>query len=197
MLNGRKYLGANSHTHKALLNYYNWHCMKLVKPARRYKMKLADDWCAMFVSVLAHEAGQDATDFPYEVSVFYMCEIARERGQFTDGASNVRVGDLLIYDWTGRGTFNHVGVVESVGADYLEVLEGNYSNSVGIRTVKRDSKSIRGIIALGSGVLMCENTRLEALVVRVLKGELGNGQDRRDTLGDDYEAVQSLINKML
>lgn len=197
MIRGKKYLGVDYNGHKGLVNYYNWHCSPLVKPNRRYKMKLADNWCAMFISVLAHEAGLTKDEFPYEVSVFYMCEIARERGQYSDGVKGVRVGDLVVYDWSGRGTYDHVGVVLSVGSGSLEVLEGNYSGTVGVRTVKRTSKAIRGFIALNSGVVEDEENRISGLVVRVMRGEFGNGHDRRVGLGVDYDAVQIQINKLL
>ena len=197
MIKGKKYLGAGLDARKQLINYYNWHCSPLVKPSRRYKMKLGDNWCAMFVSVLAHEAGLGVDEFPYEVSVFYMCEIARGRGQYNEQFSEVRNGDLIIYDFTGRGTYDHVGVVVGVSSGFLEVLEGNYSGTVGVRTVKRTSKAIRGFIALGSGSIMDESKRLETLTAKVLRGELGNGSDRKEALGDDYVKVQERINILM
>lgn len=198
MLNGKKYLGVDSNGHKGLVNYYNWHCSPLVSQSRRYKMKLVDDWCAMFVSVLAHEAGYLKEDFPYEVSVYYMTEIARSRGQYSHGSvGTIRKGDLIVYDWTGRGTFDHVGVVVSAGAEFLEVIEGNYNKTVGIRTIRKSSKSIRGFITLGSGGISVESMRLGALVVQVMKGQLGNGQDRQEALGSDYGEVQAMVNRMI
>lgn len=194
---GSKYLGADSNTHKGLVNYYNWHCSPLVKPSRRYKMKLVDNWCAMFVSVLAHEIGLTKDEFPYEVSVFYMCELARERGQYSDGLEGVRRGDLVVYDWTGRGTYDHVGVVSFVGSGYIEVLEGNYGGSVGVRTVKRTSKAIRGVISLGSGSVQCETKRIESLAVKVLRGDYGNGLARKNKLGADFDAVQKVVNSLM
>lgn len=191
---GMKYLGANLNVRKGLINYYNWHCVPLVKPSRRYNMRLTDNWCAMFVSVLAHEKGLTKDEFPYEVSVFYMCEIARERGQYSDGVNGVKEGDLIIYDWTGRGTYDHVGVVLSVGSGSLEVLEGNYGGTVGVRTVNRTSKAVRGFIALNSGTVQDEAERISDLVVRVMRGEYGNGEKRRELLGVDYDAVQAKIN---
>lgn len=194
---GKGFLGVGLDGRKQLVNYYNWHCAPLVKPTRRYTMKMVDEWCAMFLSVIAHKSGLDKSEFPYEVSVFYMCEIARERGQYSDTVNAVRIGDLIVYDWTGRGTYNHVGVVLSVGSGSLEVLEGNYEGTVGVRTVKRTSKAIKGVIALNSGAVEDEETRILGLVVQTMRGTFGNGHDRRVNLGVDYDVVQKKINDLL
>lgn len=38
---------------------------------------------------------------------------------------------------------------------------------------------------------------LTTLQRRVINGEFGNGQERRDRLGSDYDAVQARVNEML
>lgn len=41
------------------------------------------------------------------------------------------------------------------------------------------------------------NKDIENLANEVIKGNFGNGQDRKDLLGDDYQQVQDLVNDKL
>lgn len=41
------FLGATPSQKHALIDYYNENCISLVKPARKYKMKYNDEWCAI------------------------------------------------------------------------------------------------------------------------------------------------------
>lgn len=38
---------------------------------------------------------------------------------------------------------------------------------------------------------------IDDLARRVIRGEFGNGQERRDRLGANYDAVQARVNQML
>ncbi len=194
---GMGYLGAGADVHRQLVDYYNWYCVPLVDPVRRYDMKLTDNWCAMFLSVLAHKAGLSSDEFPYEVSVYYQVEAAKDRGQYSKNIDSIRAGDLVVYDWTGRGTFNHVGIVSNVSSSSLEVLEGNYNRTVGVRTVRRTSKAINGFIALNSGVMPTDKARIESLVMATMRGEFGNGVERMASLGSDFGEVQRIINTLI
>ena len=42
-----------------------------------------------------------------------------------------------------------------------------------------------------------ERNRIEDLARRTLRGEFGNGQARRNNLGNDYAAVQNRVNEIL
>lgn len=42
-----------------------------------------------------------------------------------------------------------------------------------------------------------ENVNIDDLARRVIRGELGNGQERREKLGSNYDEVQKRVNKML
>lgn len=129
-----------------LINYYNNNCFELVKPERRYKMKVGDNWCAMFTSVIAHIA--NLSDFPYEVSVYEQVKIAESRGIFSRSIKNISVNDLIIYDWSSNGFPNHVGIVSEIKDGFLTVVEGNKGGSVNKRVVRNDSSSIYGMISL-------------------------------------------------
>ena len=74
-----KFLGANAAVKQQLFDYYNNNCYPFVSPKRRYKMKKGDNWCAMFATVIANRCGLNADKFPYEVSVFYQVQRAKDR----------------------------------------------------------------------------------------------------------------------
>lgn len=193
---GKKYIGIKDHSE--LVDYYNANCISLVKPNRRYKMKYSDDWCAMFVSVLAHKSGLSRKDFPYEVSVYYQWQRANEMNITAHDPQLLRVGDLVVYSWTNRTTrFNHVGMIADIENDSLHVLEGNYKKTVGIRKISKSSISIHGFILISRPLHdVTHNDRINTLVNKTIRGDFGNGAERRVALGDDYEEVQGIINNM-
>jgi hypothetical protein len=191
------FLGATPSQKHALIDYYNENCISLVKPSRKYKMKYNDEWCAMFTSVVAHMAGDSRHAFPYEVSVYQQCLLAKDRGQYLKGAGEAAIGDLIVYDWLGNGGYDHVGFVANVSPNTIKALEGNKGDTVAYRNVNRHSRVIKAIIRLGNDQATTTDKRLETLAKRVLKGELGNGDARRVALGDDYMAVQRIVNKLL
>lgn len=191
------FLGATPSQKHALIDYYNENCISLVKPSRKYKMKYSDEWCAMFTSVVAHLAGDSRHAFPYEVSVYQQCLIAKERGQYLKGAGEAAIGDLIVYDWLGNGGYDHVGFVANVSPDTIKALEGNKGDTVAYRNVNRHSRVIKAIIRLGNDQTTTTDKRLESLAKRVLKGELGDGDARRVALGADYMAVQAVVNRLL
>lgn len=136
----REYTGIGKDGIARVMGYYNSHISGLVSPERRYQIKLNDEWCMCFVSVVAHKAG--FMSFPFEVSTYYALKAIRENGgAFTD-SSKVQAGDLIFFDWTGNGQPNHVGFVVSNDKDYIATIEGNKGGTVGSRIVSHDSKSI-------------------------------------------------------
>lgn len=184
-----------------LISYYNANCFPLVDRNRRYMMRSNDDWCMMFCSVIAHKAGYVKDNFPYEVSVYYATQKAREQGLYTADPLSLRLGDMVIYDWGYRGGYNHVGFITEIIGDYLKVIEGNYSNTVKIRTVKRSSKALQGFILLDrlnpETEIKGDSVDYDKLVTEVLKGNYGNGPERVKKLGKHYSEVQKRINELL
>lgn len=197
-----KFLGANKATKQQLFDYYNNNCYPFVLPKRRYKMKPGDNWCAMFATVIANRCGLNADKFPYEVSVFFQVQRARELGTFYTDLSQVQPHDLIIYDWDSNGVLDHVGIVVSKDSEYIRVIEGNKSDTVGYRTVKLSSAAVVGFIKTGykgsqteaTMPVLGERERIGLLAKEVIEGRHGNGSDRERSLGADYQAVQSWIN---
>ena len=192
------YLGIGYNGKLELMKYYNEFCYPQIDPKRKYRIQPNDDWCAMFTSAIAHKAGLNASNFPFEVSVWWQCEIAKQRGLYHTDVNKARPNDLIIYDWKKGNRYNHVGFVVSVGNGMLRAIEGNKSNTVAYRNIKTNSALIRGFISTNYNdvdlPVMDYDLRIAMLAIAVLKGKLGNGNERRAKLGADYDAVQKLIN---
>ena len=189
----RQYLGINEFQKKQLMDYYNSKVYPLIDNDRKYKIQPNDNWCAMFCSVIAHKIGRTKDNFPFEVSVFYMTRNAKRMGIFTTDLNKAQVNDLVVYDWKADGTLNHVGILQEIGTDYIKVLEGNYSNTVKVRTVKMPSSEVYGYIKLNIG----NDADIEQLARDVIKGLYGNGDDRRKALGQYYDRVQERVKQIL
>lgn len=188
-----KYMGLNTQGKLALMDYYNSKIYPLIDNDRKYKIKPNDNWCAMFCSVIAHKIGLTKEQFPFEVSVYYMTRNAKRMGMFTTDLKKTQVNDLVIYDWKADGTLNHVGILQEIGTDYIKVLEGNYSNTVKVRTVKMPNREVYGYIKLNIG----NDVDIEQLARNVINGAYGYGEDRKKALGVNYEAVQKRVNEIL
>ena len=189
----RQYLGINEFQKKQLMDYYNNAVYPLIDKDRKYKIKPSDNWCAMFCSVIAHKIGRTKDNFPFEVSVYYMTRNAKRMGIFTTDLNKAQVNDLVIYDWKVDGTLNHVGILQEIGTDYIKVLEGNYSNTVKVRTVKMPNSEVYGYIKLNIG----NDADIEQLARDVIKGLYGNGEERKKALGQYYNQVQERVKQIL
>ena len=188
-----KYMGLNTQGKLALMDYYNSKIYPLIDNDRKYKIKPNDNWCAMFCSVIAHKIGRTKDNFPFEVSVFYMTRNAKRMGIFTTDLKKAQVNDLVVYDWKADGTLNHVGILQEIGTDYIKVLEGNYSNTVKVRTVKMPNSEVYGYIKLNIG----NDADIEQLARDVIKGLYGNGEERKKALGQYYNQVQERVKQIL
>ena len=187
-----KYLMANTQVKLALMKYYNDNVYKYITPQRKYKIQPNDNWCAMFVSVIAHKC--NVQNFPYEVSVYYMTQLAKKAGNFTTNFKEVKAGDLIIYDWKNNGTLDHVGLITEIDGNTIKVIEGNYKNTVGLRSVKYPNNEVYGFIKTG----YTPNTvDIEQLARDSIKGLYGIGEERKKRLGVNYEEVQKRINQIL
>ena len=186
-----KYLGLNVQGKLALMDYYNSKVYPLINIKRKYKIQPNDNWCAMFCSVIAHKC--NVKNFPYEVSVYYMTQLAKKSGHFTNDHNEVTAGDLIIYDWKADGTLNHVGIITEITPSHFKVIEGNYNKTVGLRTVTRNNKEVYGFIKVEHRAI----ADIEQLARDVIKGLYGNGEARRKALGVNYDAVQARVNQIL
>lgn len=133
-------------SHRQIIDIYNGH-----KPlARSYAVKYTDAWCATFVSAMAIKCG--LTDIiPTECGCGQMIQLFQKLGAWQENDAHVpQPGDVIFYDWDDSGVGDntgwpdHVGIVESVSSSDIKVIEGNMSDAVGRRTLKVNSRYIRG-----------------------------------------------------
>ena len=106
----------------------------------------AGEWCAMFVSWCAEQAGLLGTVIP---SHSYTPEgrtwFAR-MGRWHDSQAGIARGDIVYFDFPkGFNRIEHVGIVESVTGSIVNTIEGNTSTTTGSQTtggtVARKSRS--------------------------------------------------------
>lgn len=143
-----KYSGCQMSGKLEIMEYYNHKIAQQIKPSRRYRIQPGDNWCACFVSVIAHQCGMTSDSFPFEVSVGEQVKIAKERGNFTRNIELAKPGDLIIYDWNGDKWPDHVGFIAFIADGNISTIEGNMRDSVRRRIVSMKNNSIFGVIQL-------------------------------------------------
>lgn len=109
-------------------------------------------WCAYFVSWLAKGAGApigangNGTGYVPTLEAW-----GRQTNRFVEfDQGRPQPGDIVIFDWSGDGTPDHTGIVESVGPDgAINTIEGNASDKVMRRTYAASTNDIRGYVRPG------------------------------------------------
>lgn len=192
---------------REIIDIYNSHTPR----ARGYKLKYSDEWCAGTVSAAAIATG-NTNAVPLEVSCHYMIEGAKAKGIWVENDAYVpQGGDIILYDWqdsgAGDNTGNpdHVGVVEYTSGGVIHVIEGNNGEKVARRELSVNGRYIRGFIvpkysnntAPSGGSTPTVSGSIDALARRVIAGEFGSGDARKNALGDKYDAVQKRVNEIL
>lgn len=133
-------------SHRVIIDTYNAH-----KPlARGYAVKYTDAWCATFVSAVAIKCGATSI-IPTECSCNKMIELFQKLGCWVENENRTpSAGEIIFYDWQdngvgdNKGYSDHVGIVQKVVGSTIYVIEGNYSNSVGVRKIAVNGRYIRG-----------------------------------------------------
>lgn len=133
-------------SHRKIVDIYN---NDKPLPAN-YKVKYTDAWCATTVSAAAIET--KLTDIiPKECSCGRMIAEFQKIGRFMEKDDYTpKKGDIIFFDWQDTGIGDntswpdHVGVIRDINGDTITTIEGNISKKVGGRTLKVNSKYIRG-----------------------------------------------------
>lgn len=192
--------------HAEIINGYNQNVRPL---PRGYAVKMWDAWCATFVSFCLWMCGY--RDFPFECGVHEMWNKALQMGI---QHSIPQKGFAVIYDWDLNGRKDHVGIITNIIGTTLEVVEGNYNNRVKVRRIEIGDSCITGYIDTGYREVIPTPAQpepvqpepvqpvadLDAIAREVIKGNYGNGQERKDRLtaaGYDAAAVQKRVNEIL
>lgn len=182
----------------------------------RYKMTVKDPWCATGSSSSMIATG--LTDiFPcVECSCGNMIALAKKAGIWVENdAYRPNVGDHILYDWDDSGAGDctgwpdHIGVVVSVSANTIRVIECNINNSVGYRSLAVNGRFIRGYItpnyakkatSSGGSVTPTPDKSITEVAKEVIAGQWGNGDFRVNNLkaaGYDPGKVQAEVNRIL
>ena len=206
----RAWLGCNEAdgTHKKIIDIYN---TQNPRP-RGYKVQYTDAWCATFVSAVAVKLGYTAI-IPTECSCNYMIEGFKRIGCWVENdAYKPKTGDVIFYDWQDSGSgdnvgsSDHVGYVDSCDGVNIVAIEGNKNNAVERRTLKVNSRYIRGFgvpkYNTESANTNANNNKksVEEVAREVIAGLWSTGEERKTRLanaGYDYNAVQSRVNAIL
>lgn len=102
-------------------------------------------WCAMYVSFCLNYAGIPESRFPWEAHCQRWVEALEPLGLYVSAQDyEPKRGDLVFFDWDGRGSAGHVGIVSSVSEDTICVLEGNHLRPVCEREYERSLANICG-----------------------------------------------------
>ena len=192
---------------REIIDIYNSHTPR----ARGYKLQYSDEWCAGTVSAAAIATG-NTNAVPLEVSCHYMIEGAKAKGIWVENDAYVpQGGDIILYDWQdsgigdNTGNPDHVGVVEYTSGGIIHVIEGNNGEKVARRELPVNGRYIRGFIvpkysantAPSGGSNSTVSGTIDELARRVIAGEFGSGDARKNALGDKYAAVQARVNEIL
>jgi len=179
----------NSHD-KVVLEYNK------IKPLpESYRLKVSDDWCAAYVSVILYRAGFKRI---CECSVPRMILLARAAGIYKDKSYVPKVGDLVIYDWDDIRDGDHVGIItvkDNIG--FLTVQEGNKAGAIGIRVIHYEDSCISGFISIPYDkdvTTPAKYKTVDDIVDAIIAGKFGNGEDRKEAL---YKFFQDKVNDKL
>lgn len=195
----KKWIGYSeaSGKHKTIIDLYNNHTPLAVG----YKVKYTDAWCATFVSAVFIAAGLTEIAAT-ECSCPRMIELYKAKNRWVENDAYVpSIGDIIMYDWQdsgagdNTGVADHVGIVASVTGNSLQIIEGNYNESVGYRTFSVNEKYIRGYCLpdYGNKIEAATESKAEekpqaANKVTITLNVLKNGSE-----GENVKALQILL----
>ncbi len=92
---------------------------------RWYGFNKRIEWCAVFVSWVANEAGFLNDKIPKFSGVKNGIEWFKSKGEWKNKGYIPSPGDIIFFDWEVDGLANHVGIVEKVDNGYIYTIEGN------------------------------------------------------------------------
>lgn len=83
------------------------------------------DWCAIFVSWVANQAGLLGETIPRFSVVSQGISYYKKQGLYRGRDYTPRPGDLIFFDWNYNGIPDHVGLVKTVDDTRVYTIEGN------------------------------------------------------------------------
>ena len=161
-----------------------------------YTLKVSDDWCAAFVSVVFYYNKYTKIA---ECSVPRMIGLASDYGLLHDRTYKPKKGDIVVYDWDSVKDGDHVGIVIDIDNTYLmTVREGNKNGAIGNRVLFSDDSSVLYYITpkfeSETESAPSQYESVEDIVKAIIRGEFGNGDTRKEKL---YNYFQKKVNEYL
>lgn len=132
-------------SHREIIDLYNF-----FRLPGSYAMTYTDPWCAAFVSAVGMACGLRDVILPHVNCDGMIAAYKLAGGWIENDAYVPKSGDLIFYDWQdsgvgdNTGSSDHVGLVVDVNGDEITVIEGNKSDMVAYRTIRRNGQYIRG-----------------------------------------------------
>ena len=205
----KSYIGTigGSITHSDIIHIFN-----TVKP-QGYTAHNSDPWCAEFATACAIQAFGKKTAlkyFPLSAGCPMMIKRAQTMGIWVENDAYIpKKGDFILYDWddttpktNNKNSPDHVGIVESVKAGYITVIEGNYGNKVKRRKILVNGRYIRGYVTPKYSEIKTGKITLKSddeIIKEIFTGEWGNGEQRKKALtnaGYDYTKLQKEVTRI-
>ena len=110
--------------------YWNW-----------YGLTERTEWSGIFISWnSAQTGGSIRFDTPQNGADYFKTSGAWQDG----GYMNPVAGDIIFFDWYGKNTPLHAGIVAGNDGEYVYTIEGNCGDSCRIMAYKLDEKVIMG-----------------------------------------------------
>ena len=180
----------NINSHDKVVIEYN----KMKPLPEGYVLKVSDDWCAAYVSVILYKAGYKRI---IECSVPRMILLARAAGIYKTSGYKPKKGDLVIYDWDGNNDGDHVGIITDIdNIGFITVKEGNKAGSIGVRALPYDDSRVMAYISIPYNKEEKEEDykTVDEVVAAIIQGKFGNGDNRKEKL---YNYFQKKVNEKL
>jgi len=194
--NAKSYIGTREgdQKHKAIVDNYN-----AIKPLPvGYKVKMTDEWCAAFVTVMGDISGASFY-IGRECGVHRFVQIFKNKGIWR-GLEKPSPGDIIVFDWQKNGWKDHIGFVEKIENSKVTTIEGNTSGRVARRKYAWNDWRVAGYARPQYPILNKGNKSIHDLAREVIQKKWGNGKERKQRLiaaGYNYDAVQKEVNKLM
>ncbi|WP_280398944.1 CHAP domain-containing protein [Nocardia carnea] len=106
-------------------------------------------WCAAFTSYVWEKAGYqvDWTNPNYVPAIWNDAKAKLD----TATPRYAEEGDLIIFDWQGDGTPDHIGIVEKVEGSTITTIEGNSSNELRRNEYQMGNNDLVGVVKPPTG----------------------------------------------
>lgn len=201
-------------SYKEIIDIYN----TLISPPRGIKMQYSWAWCACTWSAVAIKLGYEKI-MPLEISCGNLIALAKGLNIWKENDDYIpKPGDGILYDWDDNGIGDNIGWPDHIGIvtyvnekeGYIEVTEGNYSDSIKKRTISINGKYIRGFITPKYDLddAYVDNSEIpseirkddKTIAHEVIAGKWGTGKQRKKLLEDagyNYSLIQLYVNEIL